>query len=317
MLLEHNILDLLEQNSVSDSEIVIRTDRFKRPLITFSVITAPTTAKQFLYANISYQILNGSGDLLQSLGFVDVTSASPFVLQGDLSKDSEKLHLKPGDFLTIPALKPHQFLPDKNIRLRLLVTYEYFRDYLDTEQFDESLLEKIKKVKGIIMDVDGTMTDGKVLVNEQGEEFASFSRVDSLALLPWQGMARSAGVISRETTSIAGARADKLKIDCIQGVKDKVEAAEKMIGGWGLSWEQICYVGDDVNDLPLLEAVGLSACPKDAQPQVLQAVDLVIPRIRGDHVIRELLDLIFLVQLGKLPEVYERSWGEEYLRSKK
>lgn len=304
---EFLIENLKKQVSQSDQNyLVLQRDRFQRPVISINIKSGLPNAEQHDLAQDITHILEGDGTLILGGQLKNKRLSTFYEWRADGIEKGTKTNLLAGKIIKIDPGIPHQIIPDKSITY---ITYKnYFGDYLEPqEKFDPELLEKIRNIKGLIMDVDGTMTDGKVLVNDKGEEFASFSRIDSLALLPWQGMGNFAGIISREEVSIASARAAKLKIDCVQNIQDKLKASEKMIEGWGLDYSQICFIGDDVNDLPLLKKVGFSACPKDAQPQILDSVDLVIPQKRGGHVIRKLLDLIFQVQLGQYPESYENT----------
>ncbi|MBI2011714.1 HAD hydrolase family protein [Candidatus Daviesbacteria bacterium] len=299
-----SLLKDLNKNNLKSK--VIQSDKFGRAFLALNRITQTGKVEQHDQASDITFILQGEAKLEKDGEIEDKTLRSLHEWQGTKIKNGRYLAVKKGDLLIIEPGSPHRFIITRSSQLVYLTFKKYLSDYIEIEKLDPNLIEKIKKIEGIIMDVDGTMTDGKVLVNDQGEEFASFSRIDSLALLPWQGMGKKVGVISREEISIASARAKKLKINCVQNIKDKLQAAEKMIKAWKLSWDQVCFIGDDVNDISLLQKVGFSTCPKDAQPQVLEVVDLVLPKKRGDSVIRELLDLIFLVQLGKYPEVYER-----------
>lgn len=304
----NHISDLIKKLKLAGQKTqVLQRDRFQRSLLSLNILSERSRVEQHDMALDLTHILEGSGTIEQNGQIKNKSFRSEYEWRGDKLENSVKTKVASGDFLIIPAGVPHTTYPTKNQSLVYLTYKQYLTDYNDSEKISEELKKKIRDVKGIIMDVDGTMTDGKVLVNEKGEESASFSRIDSLALLPWQGTRGKVGIISREDVSIATMRANKLQIDCMQGQRDKLAAARKMVKGWGLSLKEVCFIGDDVNDITLLKTIGLSACPADAQPQVLQIADLVVPAKRGEHVIRKLLDLIFLVQLGKYPDRYERS----------
>ncbi len=301
------ISDLVKSLEASGGKtLVLQRDSFSRPLVSLNRATQPTKVEiHEMAADIVY-VVRGIGTIETGSDVVDRTFRSLFEWRGTEINNSQKQRVGTGDFLTIPAGMAHQTIPRRGEPLIYLTTKRYLADYWDEERLPEELNEKIKRIKGLIMDVDGTMTDGKVWVNQEGVESVAFSRIDSLALLPWQGLGRHVGIISRETVPIIAHRAEKLKLTYVHGILDKVAAAKQMAKDWGLDLEEVCYIGDDVNDLPLMRVVGLSACPSDAQPQVLKEVGLVVPAKRGEHVIRKLLDLIFLVQLGKYPDEYER-----------
>ncbi len=295
-----NISRLVKQlRSSNQKSLILRSDQLGRPLTTLNyLIDAGKVEQHDLAVDITH-ILEGEGILESDGKILEKIFSSPHEWRGEALGGCSKTGLKPGMIVTIEAGVPHRTIPRKGKPLVYMTFKQYLDDYLMLEKFDLTIVAKIAKVKALIMDVDGTMTDGKVAINAQGEEFASFSRIDSMGIGQLQKANFKVGMISKEKVSIATARAEKLKIDCYIGIEDKVAQAHKLISSWGIPMGQVCFIGDDVNDLLLLKEAGLSTCPGDAHPFVLKVVDFVLPQKRGNHVIRELTDLILSVQ-GKL-----------------
>lgn len=148
-------------------------------------------------------------------------------------------------------------------------------------------------IRLLLMDVDGTMTDGGMTYTESGDQLKRFNVQDGLAI---SRVARRTplefGIITAATRHAAAyARAQELSIRHFYGgTEPKIHIAEKWLDTLGLSFEQVAYIGDDLNDLELLKRVGLSACPADACVQVREAAQVVLSRKGGAGCIRELLE---------------------------
>ena len=143
------------------------------------------------------------------------------------------------------------------------------------------------------MDVDGVLTDGGVWWGANGEEWKRFCFADIMGV----SLARKAGLmvtlISGEDSSLVVRFAAKLELtDITKGCKDKASALRAFAGRHGLRLEEICFMGDDVNDLEAMDLAGLSAAPADARPAVLRQADLVTHASGGNGAVRELVDLI-------------------------
>lgn len=301
------IKELVKQLREQDKKTaVISSDQYKRTLVALNRIVTSGKAEVHDFAEDITKIISGKGVHQFGGELVDRTFRSFGEWRGDRVYGFLERKLKRGDILITPAGIPHRTIPKEGIELIYLTTKNYLNAYWPSlDVFPPGLVNKLKNIKGVILDADGTMTDGKVWVNDKGEEFAAFSRVDSMSVHPWKAMGNKIGVISREDNSIIVVRAKKIKVDCVHGVRDKIVAAKEILEKWKLSFDQVAYIGDDVNDLEVMKKCTLSASPSDAQPQVLKIVDLVIPAKRGDHIIRKFFDLLLEVQSGKLPEKYE------------
>jgi 3-deoxy-D-manno-octulosonate 8-phosphate phosphatase (KDO 8-P phosphatase) len=157
----------------------------------------------------------------------------------------------------------------------------------------EAAQEGLDKIKAIAMDVDGVLTDGGVWWGPNGEEWKRFHFADIMGL----SLARKSGLvialISGENSSLVDRLAAKLFIgDIYKDCKDKAGALRIFSEKHRLRLDQICFIGDDVNDLSALAIVGLSACPADARPAVRKECQLVTELKGGNGAVREVVDLI-------------------------
>jgi N-acylneuraminate cytidylyltransferase len=152
-------------------------------------------------------------------------------------------------------------------------------------------------VELLVFDFDGVMTDNRVLVFEDGREAVLCNRGDGLGL----EMLRKAGVpmavISKEINPVVGARCRKLKITCLQGIEEKFAALAKIAVDRRLELAQIAYMGNDINDLECMRAVGLAIAPGDSHPEALRAADLVTSAPGGFGAVREVCDLLLAARV--------------------
>ena len=149
------------------------------------------------------------------------------------------------------------------------------------------------EIKAIAMDVDGVLTDGGVWWGPNGEEWKRFHFADIMGL----SLARKSGMViallSGENSPLVDRLAEKLGItDVHKGCKDKASALRSFSERHGLRLQEICFIGDDVNDLPALAIVGLSACPADARPTVRENCQVVTKLSGGNGAVREVVDML-------------------------
>ena len=129
--------------------------------------------------------------------------------------------------------------------------------------------ERAKKIKMIIMDVDGTLTDGKLFVLPDGEEIKSYHVRDGLGILLARLAGLKTGIITGKTSKPLEIRAKKLKImELHQGILDKMSVFEKILDKYALDPEEVAFIGDDLGDLEVLQRVGLAGAVADAHPYV-------------------------------------------------
>jgi 3-deoxy-D-manno-octulosonate 8-phosphate phosphatase (KDO 8-P phosphatase) len=153
-------------------------------------------------------------------------------------------------------------------------------------------LKKLELPKVIFTDFDGCLTDDRVWLNQDGEEFVAANRKDGLAINRLKALGIRVVITSTETNRVVTARAIKLGIEALQGLLDKVEAIENYISRNNLTWKDSWYIGNDVNDLEAIRKVSFSICPSDAVKVVKNAVNLKLKTKGGYGVLSELVTLI-------------------------
>jgi 3-deoxy-D-manno-octulosonate 8-phosphate phosphatase (KDO 8-P phosphatase) len=151
----------------------------------------------------------------------------------------------------------------------------------------------VARIKAIAMDVDGVLTDGGVWWGPNGEEWKRFHFADIMGL----SLARKSGMvlalISGEASPLVDRLASKLGIgDVYKNCKDKAIALRTFSEKHGLHLQEICFIGDDVNDLPALSIAGLSACPADARPRIRKLCQVVTKLTGGNGAVREVVDML-------------------------
>jgi len=137
------------------------------------------------------------------------------------------------------------------------------------------------------------LTDAGMYYSESGEELKKFNTRDGMGIKLLQRAGLITALITMEETKLVTRRAEKLAIPEVhQGARDKLAVMREMVARHGLTLQQVAYIGDDVNDLEVLNAVGFSAAPADALPAVRNAVDYVCRQKGGEGAVREVADLI-------------------------
>jgi 3-deoxy-D-manno-octulosonate 8-phosphate phosphatase (KDO 8-P phosphatase) len=154
----------------------------------------------------------------------------------------------------------------------------------------EPLLARIRLA---VFDFDGVFTDNRVWVDEDGRESLAFSRSDGLGLRRLDEVGVRYLILSMEQNPIVGARAQKLRADCLQGVGDKLAVLRERAGE---ALENVAYVGNDINDADCLRAVGLPVVPADAWPEVKPLARWVLSRPGGAGCVREFCDAVWEAQ---------------------
>lgn len=164
-------------------------------------------------------------------------------------------------------------------------------------------MKELANIKLFISDIDGVWTDGGMYYDETGNELKKFNTSDSAGVLFLRLAEIPMAIITGENTAIVQRRADKLKIsDCFLGVKDKVSVAKTLLEKYNCQWNEVAYIGDDLNDIKLLEKVGLSACPYDAPDYIKSRVNWVMNKKGGEGVFREFVEK-YLADVGKLKNI--------------
>jgi YrbI family 3-deoxy-D-manno-octulosonate 8-phosphate phosphatase len=146
--------------------------------------------------------------------------------------------------------------------------------------------------KIIFTDFDGCLTDDRVWLNQEGEEFVAANRKDGLAINRLRKLGITVVITSTEKNKVVSARATKLGIQALQGLSDKVEAIENYLANHNLTWNDSWFIGNDVNDLGAIRKAKLSICPSDAVKVVKKEVNIRLKTKGGYGVLSELSTLI-------------------------
>jgi 3-deoxy-D-manno-octulosonate 8-phosphate phosphatase (KDO 8-P phosphatase) len=158
---------------------------------------------------------------------------------------------------------------------------------------DEALAERCRRLRLILSDVDGVMTDGTLLLLPDGQEAKSFHVRDGLAITLAHQAGLRTGLVSGRTSAVVERRAAELKMALVrQGIKDKGAALREILAQESLAPHEVAYIGDDVVDLPVLQAVGLSAAPADAPLEVRAEAFMVMEARGGAGCLREFIEAI-------------------------
>ncbi len=152
-------------------------------------------------------------------------------------------------------------------------------------------IEVSRPIKLILSDVDGVMTDGRIVLDNSGIESKSFHVRDGLAIKFWQKAGYHFGILTARTSQIVKLRANELGISLVrQGFDDKLPAALEMISQLHLTPSEVCYIGDDLPDLPTMFHVGLSVAVADAAEEVRSQATWTLKTGGGHGAIRELIE---------------------------
>ncbi|HET9013079.1 MAG TPA: HAD hydrolase family protein, partial [Gemmatimonadaceae bacterium] len=167
-----------------------------------------------------------------------------------------------------------------------------------TGQARAELVEaRARRIRLILFDVDGVLTDGKVLLHADGSESKQFDIKDGTAIVWAQRCGLTVGLLSARSSAATTQRATQLGIAHVhQGVASKLETFDRLITDLGVEAEDVAYMGDDVLDLPVLSRAGLAAAPSDAADDVRARVHWVSRARGGDGAARELVERILRAQ---------------------
>lgn len=162
---------------------------------------------------------------------------------------------------------------------------------------------KAARIKLVLTDCDGVLTDGGVYYGESGEVFKRFNIRDGMGVVRLRELVGvQTGIVTGETSPSVVTRAAKLKITELHlGASDKLSLLGEILSRLGLDASEVAFLGDDVNDIAILQAVGLAACPADATRQNKAVVDYCCETNGGQGCFRELAELIIEAKTGDTP----------------
>jgi len=155
-------------------------------------------------------------------------------------------------------------------------------------------------LQAIIFDFDGVLTDDHVWVDQDGREMVCCSRRDGLGFDLLRQTDLQLFILSTETNLVVSRRAEKLKINCIQGSQDKASALQCLAREKGFSLSQALYVGNDLNDLEAMQLCGYSACPRDAHAEVQKIATFQLQTLGGQGVVREIVENLLKLDASRL-----------------
>jgi len=145
----------------------------------------------------------------------------------------------------------------------------------------------------IVLDVDGCLTDGKIIYSAQGDEMKAFNVKDGLAIVSWIRLGYEVAIITGRTSDIVARRAQELGItNVFQGAKNKEAVLDELRLRLHLKWEHIAAIGDDLNDYKMLQRVGLSFTPKDGFLYLQERVHHTLHHCGGEGAVREMIEYI-------------------------
>ena len=161
----------------------------------------------------------------------------------------------------------------------------------------DDIRRRAARIRLLIFDVDGVLTDGRLLMHADGSESKAFHVRDGLGIRRVQRAGITCAIISGRRAEAVAHRARELEIDRVyQGVGDKGRVLDEMLAALGLMPEQVAYVGDDVIDLPVMHRIGLAVAVADAEPEVLAEAHWRTDRCGGQGAAREVCELILAAQ---------------------
>lgn len=157
--------------------------------------------------------------------------------------------------------------------------------------------KRLKNIKALILDVDGVLTDGKIIYDSKGNEIKHFDVQDGFGIIFFQRAGYKTAIISARYSKTVTLRAKDLKIHrTIQNAFPKTAAFEKILKEFNLKTEEVCFIGDDLPDLPVLKKVGFSVGVANASIEVKKHVHYVTKRAGGHGAVREVIEMILQSQ---------------------
>jgi YrbI family 3-deoxy-D-manno-octulosonate 8-phosphate phosphatase len=160
------------------------------------------------------------------------------------------------------------------------------------------LEDRCRPIEIVLCDVDGVLTDGGIVYDNQGIETKQFHVRDGFGIRLWQRGGYKFGVLTSRSSHIVKVRCAELGVDLVrQGFEDKLPAAQELIKRLGVETSQVCYVGDDLPDLPVMRSVGLAVAVADAVEEVRAAAHYTTKNPGGKGAVREVIEMLLKTKL--------------------
>lgn len=159
----------------------------------------------------------------------------------------------------------------------------------------------------IVLDVDGTLTDGRIIYDEQGNELKEFDVKDGLAIASWLKLGKEVAIITGRESRIVEKRAKELYIKHVfQGVEDKLKTLQSLLETIGIDAQQVAVIGDDLNDLQMMRFAKLSFMPGDGSLYLEEYADVILSNNGGRGAVREMIE--YLIQKEALQQQFLELW---------
>lgn len=172
---------------------------------------------------------------------------------------------------------------------------------------NKDLIKKLINIKLLVMDIDGTLTDGSMFYSKNGEELKKFFVRDGMGIIMLKKADIKVAFLTSENSGIGKARSEKLKIDkLVLGSNNKSEDLENICNFFNIPLSETAYIGDDINDYHAIKLCGFSACPADANNLIKQSVDFVSTFPGGRGAVREIAEMILKAQNKSL--ILNENW---------
>ncbi len=163
-------------------------------------------------------------------------------------------------------------------------------------------------IKLIVLDVDGTLTDGGITYSNSGDELKTFDVADGLAIATWtKKLGKKAAIITGRNSLIVERRAKDLKIEHLyQGVHNKDEVLEKILKEEGITWNEVAAIGDDLNDYKMLKKAAISFTPANGSKYIKEIVNIQCNSYGGKGAVREMIE--YIIKEDGIEEDFVKAW---------
>jgi N-acylneuraminate cytidylyltransferase len=167
----------------------------------------------------------------------------------------------------------------------------------NSKKIKSDLEEKARKIKCLLTDSDGVLTDGGMYYSENGDELKKFNTKDGMGFRFLREKGFLTGIITGENIDLVRRRAEKMKVDVLyMGIQDKRKALDEICEKYGLEYEEIAYIGDDINDLEVINTVGLACTVNDGMQCIKEAADYITNADGGKGAVREVVELLLMIR---------------------
>jgi 3-deoxy-D-manno-octulosonate 8-phosphate phosphatase (KDO 8-P phosphatase) len=165
------------------------------------------------------------------------------------------------------------------------------------ESMNPDLIERARRIRLVVLDVDGVLTDGVIALDDLGNEHKNFHVRDGSAIAGWIRSGGKMAILSGRRARCVDLRARELGIETVlQGNPQKLDGLEEILASTGIAMDESCFVGDDLPDLPLFRSVGLAACPSDSVDEIREAAHFVSRFPGGRGAVHEVVSLVMKAQ---------------------